>query len=61
MKHHTMMTYGGMEIQFHMFLTSLLDGGEWLASCPGLFTLEKQTLVPTGYEAGLAPEPVWTW
>jgi hypothetical protein len=26
-----------MEVQAHTFLTSALDGGEWLASCPILF------------------------
>lgn len=27
-----------VEIQVHLFLTSALYGGEWLASCPGQFT-----------------------
>jgi hypothetical protein len=29
-------------------LTSELDGGEWLASRPGLFTPGKEHLVPIG-------------
>jgi hypothetical protein len=27
-----------VEVQIHVFLTSALDGGEWLASYPGHFT-----------------------
>jgi hypothetical protein len=37
-KHHATKTYGGVEVQFHVFLTSALGGGEWLASRPGRFT-----------------------
>jgi hypothetical protein len=33
-----MKTYGEAEIQLHEFLISALDGGEWLASRPELFT-----------------------
>jgi hypothetical protein len=40
-KYHAMKTYGGMEIQMHVFLTSTLDGGEWLDSRPGRFTPEE--------------------
>jgi hypothetical protein len=29
---------GGVEVYLHTFLTSALDGGEWSASRPGLFT-----------------------
>jgi len=28
----------GVEVWLHAFLTSELDGGEWLASCPSHFT-----------------------
>jgi len=35
-----------------------LDGGDWSASRPGRFTPEERTLVPIGYEAAWAPEPV---
>jgi hypothetical protein len=28
----------GVEVQLHAFLTSALDGSEWSASHPGLFT-----------------------
>jgi hypothetical protein len=42
-------------------LTSVLDGGEWSASCPGRFTPRyKEPLIPTGYEAVWAPEPFCT-
>jgi len=36
-KYHAMKTYGEVEMQFHAFLTSELDGGEWSASRPGRF------------------------
>jgi hypothetical protein len=42
------------------FLTLALVGGEWSASLPGRFNPGKSVLVLTGYEAGWAPEPVWT-
>jgi hypothetical protein len=37
-KHHAMKTYDGVEVQLHVFLTSALDGGEWLALRPCRFT-----------------------
>jgi hypothetical protein len=36
-KHHVMVTYGGVEVQLHT-LTSILNGGEWLSSRPSRFT-----------------------
>jgi hypothetical protein len=32
------MRMGEVEVQFHPFLTSALDGGEWSYSRPGRFT-----------------------
>jgi hypothetical protein len=55
-----MKTYGGVDVYTHVFLISPLVGGEWPASRPGSFTSGKEPSVPTGYEAGWAPEPVWT-
>jgi hypothetical protein len=43
-----------VEVYLHAFLTSALDGAEWLASHPGCFTLHESTPVPTGKEAGWA-------
>jgi hypothetical protein len=37
-KHHGMKKYVGVEIYFHTFLTSILDGSEWSASHQGIFT-----------------------
>jgi len=34
---------GGVELQHHAFLTSALDGGEWLASRSGRFTSGERT------------------
>jgi hypothetical protein len=45
----------------YSYLTSAPDGGEWSASRPGsALPPGKGPLVPTGYEAGWVPEPVWT-
>jgi hypothetical protein len=33
-----MKTYGGVDVQIHIFLISALVGGEWSASCAGRFT-----------------------
>jgi hypothetical protein len=40
-------------------LISALDGGDYSVSRAGCFTHEALAL-PTGQEAGLAPELVWT-
>jgi hypothetical protein len=32
-----MKTYWGVEVELHAFLTSVLGGGEWSASCSGRF------------------------
>jgi hypothetical protein len=55
--HHDVLGSGGTAPHI---LTLILDGGEWSASCPSCFTPREQPLVPTGQEAGWAPEPVWT-
>jgi hypothetical protein len=55
-----MKTYGGVDVKTHVFLTSALVGGEWSASRPDSFTPGENPPVPIGYEAGWAPEPVWT-
>jgi hypothetical protein len=33
-----MKTYGGVDVQTHVFLTLVLIGGKWSASRPGRFT-----------------------
>jgi hypothetical protein len=38
-----MKAHWGVEVQLHAFLTSALDGGEWSASRPGLFTSRERT------------------
>jgi hypothetical protein len=37
-KHHAVKMYGGVEVQIHVFLTSVLDGGKWSVSRPRRFT-----------------------
>jgi hypothetical protein len=37
-----MKTYGGVDVQIHVFLTSALVGDEWSASRPGRFTLGQR-------------------
>jgi len=43
-----------------VFLNSALVGSEESVSRLGRFTPVKESLVPSGKEVGLAPEPVWT-
>jgi hypothetical protein len=33
-----MKTYGGVDVYTHVFMTSVLVGGEWSGSLPGRFT-----------------------
>jgi hypothetical protein len=47
-EHHAMKPYGEMEVELHAFLTSAVDGGEWLVSCPRRFTPGKEPLIPSG-------------
>jgi hypothetical protein len=32
LKHYNMQSYGGVEVMFHTFMISALDGNNWLAS-----------------------------
>jgi hypothetical protein len=43
-----MKTYRGVDVEIHVFLTSALDGGEWLVSSCSRFTAGEKTLVPIG-------------
>jgi hypothetical protein len=64
----------GVEFKLLSFLTSFLDGDEWLTLLPGCFTPGKKTLVPVIQEAGWTPRaglggyeeekvfrPHWIW
>jgi len=51
----------GTEVYLQAFLISALDGGEWLSSCSNRFIPRERPPVPTGYEAGWAPELVSMW
>jgi hypothetical protein len=54
-KHYTTEWYGGVEAQLHVFLTSAIDGGEWLASRSGRFKSGKRDTGThwVGHRAGL--------
>jgi hypothetical protein len=43
---HALKAYRGIEVQLHSFLTLVLVGGEWSASCPTHFTLGEITWAP---------------
>jgi hypothetical protein len=58
-KHHVIKTCGGVEVYFHAFLTLALDGCEQSGSRSESFTPgERARQLPTGLDAGCAPEPV---
>jgi hypothetical protein len=38
---HAMKAYGGVEVQLHAFLTSVIHGREWSSARPGRFTPGK--------------------
>jgi hypothetical protein len=60
-KRNAMKTYGGLEVQFHTFLTSELNGGYRSASRTGRFSPgERPPPEPIWQDAGWVPEPVWT-
>jgi hypothetical protein len=48
----------GVEVEIHLFLSSSIDGGEWLPSRPCRITLGKYPRVPAEQEAARAPGPV---
>jgi hypothetical protein len=43
-----MKAYMGVDVQIHIFLTSVLAGGEWSASCPGRYTPVEKAPVRIG-------------
>jgi hypothetical protein len=51
-----MKTYGGVDM-IHVFLSSVLVGGEWSASRPGHFTPGERAPKLIEKEARWAPEP----
>jgi hypothetical protein len=54
-----MKTYGRMDVQIHVFLTSALVGGEQSDSRPGHFTPAEEPAIPIGWvgpRAGLDHE-----
>jgi hypothetical protein len=50
---------GVVEVYFHSFLISALDGDEWLNSCHDHFTPQQRTPVSIEQEDRWAPETVW--
>jgi hypothetical protein len=58
---HAIQVFAGEKYSSYSFLTSALNEGEWSESRPGCALVPgKGHLVPTGQEAGWAPEPVLT-
>jgi hypothetical protein len=56
---HTMEAQGERRYSFYSFMTSALNGGEWLVSCPSrTLPLGNGPSVPTGQEAGWTPDGI---
>jgi hypothetical protein len=51
-KHHSIKTYGGMEVWPHALLMTAVNGGKWPASRPSRFTPRKEPLVSTERKLG---------
>jgi hypothetical protein len=54
-----MKTYGGVDLWMHVFLTSALVGGEWLASRSDRFTPGERVPDTHWIRGWVAPDPVW--
>jgi hypothetical protein len=52
-KYQAMKKYSGMEVQLHAFLTSALDGSDWLQ--PGRFPLRERASVTHWIGGWVAP------
>jgi len=48
-----------VEVYLYAFLISALDGGEWIALCPGRYTTGQKA--PDTHWIGVWAKPVWTW
>jgi hypothetical protein len=57
--HHAIKKYGGMEVQLHVFLTSVLNGIKWSALRPGRFTDEVRGSGTHWGGLSVGPKPVW--
>jgi hypothetical protein len=55
---HAMTTYGGVEIEFHLFLNLKLYEGEWSALHPGFVNPKKRATVPHYREDWVSPGAV---
>jgi hypothetical protein len=55
-----METYGRVNVQIHVFLTSALVGDEWIASHPDRFTPWEKAPGTHWIGGRRTPEPVWT-
>jgi len=58
---HAMKVYRGEEVQLHSFLTSALDGGEWLTSSAQLFYPRERTPVSNEQETEWALQSDWAF
>jgi hypothetical protein len=50
--YHPVKTYEGVEVEFHPFLTSAIDGSEWLASHSGRLSPVKEPRCPLDSRLG---------
>lgn len=51
----------GVEVYFHVFLTSAVDEGEWSGSGSGRFTPVERTPIPIVLQVGWTSELLWAF
>jgi len=60
-KHHPMKAYSGVDVYYHVVLTSTLDGNKWPDLLIDRSILEEYSSCTIVRAAAWGPKPVWTF